>query len=286
MFAIAHCTHCLGRTFAGAGNAHRLAAAVPRGRRSYRGICRATCHSGADRIGRGETPSFRTPIQALALWGAVGAGALLLRRSGGSYRALGLKRPASWWATIGWTAAGLVLAWAGTAAVGAAIHTLTNWPPLDVGYIRTSIEGNSAAWLMWMVLVVWGSAAFGEELLSRGFLLDRFWTIAGRGRAGLGVAVVLQATTFGLLHAIQGPTGIVVTAWIGLVFAGIWLALGRNLWAPILAHGISDSDFPDTDLCGCATSWLHPLNQSFARCPFERPAKVHFGWKPDRADAP
>lgn len=184
---------------------------------------------------------FRTPIQALALWGAVGAGALLLRRSGGSYRALGLKRPASWWATIGWTAAGLVLAWAGTAAVGAAIHTLTNWPPLDVGYIRTSIEGNSAAWLMWMVLVVWGSAAFGEELLSRGFLLDRFWTIAGRGRAGLGVAVVLQATTFGLLHAIQGPTGIVVTAWIGLVFAGIWLASGRNLWAPILAHGISDS---------------------------------------------
>jgi hypothetical protein len=94
------------------------------------------------------------PIQALALWGAVAAGALLLRRSGSSYRALGLNRPASWRTTIGWAAATLVLAWTGTAAVGVAIHSLTDGRPLDVGYIRASIEGNTAAWLIWMALVV------------------------------------------------------------------------------------------------------------------------------------
>ncbi|WP_066793523.1 CPBP family intramembrane glutamic endopeptidase [Sphingomonas soli] len=186
-------------------------------------------------------PKFATPVQGLALWGAVGAGALLARRSGRGFGTLGLRAPASWRATLGWAAAALVLSWTGTLVLGLAIRHATDWPPLDVGYIRESIEGDTLAWLVWMLLVVWGSAAFGEELLSRGFVLDRLWTAGGRGRVALVIAMVLQALIFGWLHAVQGPTGIVLTAWVGLVFAGVWLASGRNLWAPILAHGTTDT---------------------------------------------
>lgn len=186
-------------------------------------------------------PAFATPVQGLALWGAVGAGALLARRSGHGFTSLGLRAPASWCATMGWAGTALGLSWAGTIVLGQVIQHSTDWPPLDVGYIRQSIEGNTFAWLVWMLLVVWGSAAFGEELLSRGFVLDRLWTAGGRGRTALVFAMALQAVIFGLLHAVQGPTGIVLTAWVGLVFAGVWLASGRNLWAPILAHGMTDT---------------------------------------------
>ncbi len=182
-----------------------------------------------------------TPVKALALWGAIGAGALLLRRAGSGYGALGLRRPASWRSTLGWAAAGLLIAGLGSIALGEIIRHATGWPPLDVAYIRSSIEGDTLSWIVWMLLVVWGSAAFGEELLSRGFVMDRLWTAAGRGRAGLAVAALLQAAIFGALHAVQGPTGVVLTGFIGLVFAGIYFASGRNLWAPILAHGAADT---------------------------------------------
>jgi hypothetical protein len=186
-------------------------------------------------------PAYATPVRALALWGAVGAGALLLRRSGGTYGDLGLRKPTSWRATIGWATLGLVIAWTGSWAIGEAIRATTDWPPLDVGYIRESLEGNTLVWLLWLAIVVWGSAAFGEELLSRGFVLDRLRLACGGGNIALVLAMLGQAALFGWLHAIQGPSGIILTAWIGLVFAGIWLASGRNLWAPILAHGAADT---------------------------------------------
>ena len=186
-------------------------------------------------------PAFVTPVRGLAMWGAVGAGALLLRRSGRTYGDLGLRRPASWRGALGWAAAGLALAWVGSFLIGEAIRATTDWPPLDVAYIRESLEGNTLVWLLWLAIVVWGTAAFGEELLSRGFVLDRLRIACGGGNVALVLAMLGQAALFGWLHAIQGPSGIVLTAWIGLVFAGIWLASGRNLWAPILAHGAADT---------------------------------------------
>ena len=181
------------------------------------------------------------PVQALGLWGAVIAGAVLLQRAGSSYRDLGLRGPGSWRKTLGWAAAALLLSSLGALAIGAAARAFTDWPPLEVGYIRSSIAGSPLAYAVWIVLVAWGSAAFGEELLARGFLLNRFHTLFGGGRAALGAAVVAQAGVFGLLHAVQGPTGVVVTAYVGIVYAAIYLASGRNLWAPILAHGVQDT---------------------------------------------
>ncbi|MEO7540756.1 MAG: CPBP family intramembrane glutamic endopeptidase [Sphingomicrobium sp.] len=184
---------------------------------------------------------FATPVQALALWGAIGAGALMLRREGRNFGALGMRRPRSWRDTLVWAAIGLVAALAGSVGLGEAIKNLTDWPPLDVSYIRNSLEGDTFVWATWMLLVVWGSAAFGEELLSRGFVLDRFRQAFGESTVALGWATVLQAVIFGLLHTVQGPTGVVITAYVGLVFAAVYIASGWNLWAAILAHGIADS---------------------------------------------
>ncbi len=184
---------------------------------------------------------LQTPLLALAMWGAVLVGALLLRLRRSSYRQLGLARPVGWTRTLVLAVIAAVAANLGALALGMAIQATTDWPPLDLTYIRLSIEGNAAAYLVWMVLVVWGSAAVGEELFARGFVMDRLTNLFGGSRIAIAAAVLAQALMFGLLHAIQGPTGVLITAFVGVILAITYYASGRNLWAPIIAHGLMDT---------------------------------------------
>lgn len=185
--------------------------------------------------------SLRTPVAALGMWGAVAAGAAMLRLSRTSYRAIGFASPESWPRTFGWAALATALVILGGFGVSALLTNAFDWAPPNAAYVSSSITRDPLAYATWIVLVVWGSAAFGEELLFRGFILDRLQVACGRGSVGLGCAIVLQAVLFGVMHGVQGPTGIVMTAYAGLVLAGAWLASGRNLWASILAHGAVDT---------------------------------------------
>jgi membrane protease YdiL (CAAX protease family) len=115
-------------------------------------------------------------------------------------------------------------------------------PAADYSMFRPLV-GNPALYLFWVGPVSWGTAAFGEEMLMRGFVLDGFRRLLGGEGARLAApgAVALQALLFGLLHAYQGLGGVVLTAVIGLAFGIIWLGSGRNLWAGIVIHGLIDS---------------------------------------------
>lgn len=185
--------------------------------------------------------AFRMPALAMAMWGAVSVGWLLLRASKSSYRALGFAWPKHWRRTLLWTLVAIAAAEAGAIGINLLLAHATDWPPLDASYIRDAIEGDALAYVVWIVFVVWGSAGFGEELFGRGFAFDRFQILFGRKNIGLIVAALAQAALFGWLHALQGPSGIVLTAYVGLVFAAVYLASGRNLWTVILAHGLVDT---------------------------------------------
>ena len=52
--------------------------------------------------------------------------------------------------------------------------------------------------------------------------------------------IVAQALLFGSLHAYQGVGGFLATSAVGLVMGYLWLFPGRNLWAPIVLHGLID----------------------------------------------
>lgn len=91
------------------------------------------------------------------------------------------------------------------------------------------------------LFIVWVTAAFFEELVFRGFLLDRLMVLLGPGRGRKALACVVGAALFGLMHAYQGMFGILMTATIGLVFSIAYFAFGRNLWALIVAHGLINS---------------------------------------------
>ncbi len=53
--------------------------------------------------------------------------------------------------------------------------------------------------------------------------------------------MLLGAVLFGYGHYYKGPAGMVDSGVAGLILGIAYLAAGRNLWAPILAHGIIDT---------------------------------------------
>jgi len=104
----------------------------------------------------------------------------------------------------------------------------------------SDVEGSPAS-LAALLLASWTFAAFGEELAYRIVLLRGISYALGDTRAAVIVALVLQAGLFGLVHAYQGPTGIVSSAVSGLVFGAVTIAARWSIWPAALAHGTNNT---------------------------------------------
>ena len=103
-----------------------------------------------------------------------------------------------------------------------------------------SLRGNLLG-LVQALLVSWSLAAFMEELVFRGYLFNRLSQGPGSGVAATLGALVATALVFGGAHAYQGATGIVNNVVFGLLLGCLYLAGKRNLWLPILTHGMVDT---------------------------------------------
>ena len=103
------------------------------------------------------------------------------------------------------------------------------------------VRGDVAAFLGLMPKI-WIGAAISEEIIFRGFLIGRIEAaFGGTSRTTTGAAVVLSSVVFGAAHAYQGPSGMIITGVLGLIFAIMFVASGRNLWLNIIAHGVYDT---------------------------------------------
>lgn len=104
-----------------------------------------------------------------------------------------------------------------------------------------NIEGNLPVYLSWLA-IGWTSAAFGEEIFFRGYLIDRIGKLLPDARWASFVAILIPALIFGIAHAYyQGIQGLVTTGMIGLALGVLYLLNKRNLWPNILAHGAVDT---------------------------------------------
>jgi hypothetical protein len=101
-----------------------------------------------------------------------------------------------------------------------------------VGNIRLLLLAVAASWVL---------AAVGEELVWRGYILNRVLDALGRTRIGWALSVAIVSLAFGLAHAPQGVTGVAENTIDGALLAVVYVACGRNLFAPIIAHGIADT---------------------------------------------
>jgi len=167
----------------------------------------------------------------------------LLHQRGEGWGEMGLKRPAALWHI---PAYGLAAYLASSAVV--AICASIIFPMLGVkggmGQVPAafaSLKGDTPQYFFWLIPVSWGSAAFGEEMLYRGFILNRLGRVLGGGRPAIFLAVLAQAVFFGVGHSYLGLSGALVAGLMGMMMGLTFLAAGRNLWPAIIAHGLTDS---------------------------------------------
>jgi membrane protease YdiL (CAAX protease family) len=119
------------------------------------------------------------------------------------------------------------------------LFTALTHQPTDISEFNPLV-GNVKLLLLYFI-VVWTLAAFGEEMTYRGYVLNRAADLAGRRPWAWVAALLFVTVLFGFGHSYQGPTGMLDTGLHGLLLGALYLASGRNLWACIIAHGVSDT---------------------------------------------
>jgi membrane protease YdiL (CAAX protease family) len=155
------------------------------------------------------------------------------------WRGVGLRRPRSWPAALAVGAASGVLLEGFQLFVTEPLLVRFMGKHPDVSEFR-ELEGN--VWLALLALaVVWVLAALGEELVYRGYLMNRVADLGSRTRGAWVCSVLVVSAVFGYAHRYQGMTGIVEEGFAGFLLAVLYLRAGRNLWVPIVAHGVQDS---------------------------------------------
>ncbi len=100
------------------------------------------------------------------------------------------------------------------------------------------LENNTPLYTKWMVMM-WISAAFGEELLFRSFMFSQLQRIFGNRKV---LMVLITALLFAIPHMYQGIAGIISTFVFGVLF-GILYMRYQNLWINVIVHGLVDALF-------------------------------------------
>jgi uncharacterized protein len=157
----------------------------------------------------------------------------------GGWSVAGLARPSSWGRTVSLAVAGAVILQIGSEFV---IEPLAHqfWrQPEQVSSLISS--GMSTKKALLTLGIVWTFAAFGEECGYRGYLLTRVADLGNRSTVAYAIAMLCVAVLFGFGHYYKGPAGLLDSTYSGVVLGSVYLLTGRNLWAPILAHGMSDT---------------------------------------------
>jgi membrane protease YdiL (CAAX protease family) len=155
------------------------------------------------------------------------------------WKEIGFERPESWGRAFGVAI-----------AIGLAMEVLELFvtQPLLARWIGkmpdlsdfADLVGNVKLLLIYLALV-WVLGALGEELVYRGYLMNRIAGLFRNTRAAWTVSLVAVSVAFGCAHLDQGSTGMVENILNGLLLGGLYLACGRNLAVPVIAHAFSDT---------------------------------------------
>jgi len=90
---------------------------------------------------------------------------------------------------------------------------------------------------------IWISAAFGEEILFRGFMFRQFNIILPHFRLKIVAIILITSVLFATPHLYLGLSGVILTFIFGLLFSIVYVKYDYNIWIVILLHGLIDSLF-------------------------------------------
>ena len=194
-------------------------------------------------VGEGlETGSaISNAVLNLAYVLGLGIATLVLKPWGWNWRGIGLARPASWRRTalraVGATLVTLIILIALQMIVFMVVGPAG--PASDQSEYNP-ITGNLPL-LLGMLAMAWTTAAFGEEMLFRAFMINALGRPFQQTRVTVALAVVGSSVVFGLAHFAWGWMGVLETSLIGLVLGTAYIRSGRNLWVTIIAHGLANT---------------------------------------------
>jgi membrane protease YdiL (CAAX protease family) len=115
---------------------------------------------------------------------------------------------------------------------------LSGAPP-DLSEFRSTV-GNPRLLLFWIALN-WIFFAPAEELAFRGYVMNLFAGMFHGTTLAWIVSLVATSLLFGWGHGGQGLSGMAQESLSGLLLGVLYLASGRNLTVPIIAHGVSNT---------------------------------------------
>ena len=159
---------------------------------------------------------------------------------GQGWRSVGFRVPKRWWTTVlAGIGIGVVYDAFDVLALTPFLHRVTG-DAIHVEGMSNTIHGNLGGLLAYLALV-WLVAALVEEMTFRGYLFNRMTDLWGSGRVGVAASFLVVSVLFGIVHWNQGPTGVLDNVAAGALFMAMYIVSGRNLWLPILVHGVVDT---------------------------------------------
>lgn len=177
-------------------------------------------------------PVSKTPFLLILGW-------ISLRLRGVRWRDVGLTKNRSWKLTLALgIAAGLLMEAFELFVSQPLLIRFTGQQP-DLSDFQ-AIHGNLKLFLLFLALV-WTLAAFGEEIVWRGYLMNRVADLGKRTRLAWTVSLIAVNLAFGYAHSYQGITGIIDEGLMGVLLGLMYLGAGCNLFVPVVAHGVADT---------------------------------------------
>ena len=187
----------------------------------------------------GQTSAAMALSSFCGMLGGVLAAWLVLRKQGLFREALGLLPVSNWRETLGWAALSTGAIIAIFIGGGALLKAIGIAPPAVSGVMGFASQ-SPQLFALWIVAVAWAGAGFGEEVLWRGFLMDRLSRLPVIG-SSTALVVIIQAVIFSLPHLYQGLGGMLITGAVGLLLGWLRLRSGGVIWACVIAHASVDT---------------------------------------------
>ena len=107
--------------------------------------------------------------------------------------------------------------------------------PIDYSSM-SQLEGNLPTTITWL-LIVWATAAFGEEIIFRGYFMRQFVKFFGDSKVSIALNILIFCSFFGYMHIQQGITGQLVAGATGGLLSSIFYIRKYDLWFMIMIHG-------------------------------------------------
>ena len=170
------------------------------------------------------------------------------------WKGVGLRKPSNWGRTILIGAlSGVLLQLLAIWLIDPFLVQLTG-QPFDMSEL-SRVPGNIPNAVAY-IIIGWTLGAFLEEMVFRGYLISRFDDLIGNKRIALITAISIGSILFAIGHLNLGIASVVETLFFSLAYYALFLAADRNLWLPIISHGIYNTTFFILLYFGYSPSWI------------------------------